>query len=260
MGKFIRSYWKTLLFFAIIGLVSGALAGLYALDGYPEEIVATLQAELESEGLGAIPLNIFIAAVSSWQGAFYGLVLGAIGIFLAKRVGLWRDERRIEKKPLIATIIVALVGGAGIILPDLLFFGKYSEAIMDSYSQKPNAVTVLATVTYGGVIEEIMMRLFFMSLVVFFLKLLFARKKEKPAPWMFIVANILSALLFAAGHLPATAVMLGITPLIVFRCFLLNGAFGLLFGWLYRKYGLRYAMIAHGGCHIVSKLIWILFV
>ena len=32
------------------------------------------------------------------------------------------------------------------------------------------------------------------------------------------------------------------------------------FGWLYRKYGLRYAMIAHGGCHILSKLIWILFI
>ena len=39
----------------------------------------------------------------------------------------------------------------------------------------------------------------------------------------------------------------------------LAGSFGLLFGWLYRKYGLRYAMIAHGGCHVVSKLIWILF-
>ena len=36
--------------------------------------------------------------------------------------------------------------------------------------------------------------------------------------------------------------------------------FGLAFGWLYRKYGLRYAMIAHGGCHVVSKLIWILFI
>ena len=42
--------------------------------------------------------------------------------------------------------------------------------------------------------------------------------------------------------------------------FLLNGGIGLLLGWLYRKYGLRYAMIAHAGCHLVSKLIWILFI
>ena len=73
------------------------------------------------------------------------------------------------------------------------------------------------------------------------------------------VRPIIAALLFAAGHLPTTAVMMGLTPLIVFRCFLLNGVFGLAFGALYRKYGLRYAMIAHGGCHIVSKLIWILW-
>ena len=54
--------------------------------------------------------------------------------------------------------------------------------------------------------------------------------------------------------------MIGLTPMIILRCFLLNGTLGLMFGWLYRKYGLRYAMIAHMGCHIISKMIWILFV
>ena len=75
-----------------------------------------------------------------------------------------------------------------------------------------------------------------------------------------IAANVIAALLFSAGHLPTTFIMLGSSPVILLRCFLLNGGFGLLFGWLYRKYGLRYAMLAHGGCHVVSKLIWILFV
>jgi membrane protease YdiL (CAAX protease family) len=75
-----------------------------------------------------------------------------------------------------------------------------------------------------------------------------------------IAANVVSVVLFAAGHLPATNALMGLTPMIIFRCFLLNGGIGLMFGWLYRKYGLRYAMIAHGGCHVVSKLIWILFI
>jgi hypothetical protein len=70
---------------------------------------------------------------------------------------------------------------------------------------------------------------------------------------------MISALLFAAGHLPATYMLLGNSPMILFRCFLLNGGIGLLFGRLFRKYGLRYAMLAHAGTHIVSKLIWILF-
>jgi membrane protease YdiL (CAAX protease family) len=74
-----------------------------------------------------------------------------------------------------------------------------------------------------------------------------------------VVANVVAAMLFAAGHLPATEMTFGLTPMLVFRCFLLNGGLGLAFGWLYRKFGLRYAMIAHGAYHVVSKLIWILF-
>ncbi|MGB4004952.1 MAG: CPBP family glutamic-type intramembrane protease, partial [Halanaerobiales bacterium] len=66
---------------------------------------------------------------------------------------------------------------------------------------------------------------------------------------------------FAAGHLPATVTIFGeLTPLILFRCFLLNGAFGLFFGWLYYKYGIQYAMISHAMLHIVSKFIWSVFI
>ena len=98
-----------------------------------------------------------------------------------------------------------------------------------------------------------------MSLVAFVLHLLFERKRMEVSTAVLVVANVVSALLFAAGHLPVNEMTFGLTPMIVFRCFLLNGVFGLAFGWLYRKFGLRYAMIAHGGCHVVSKLIWLLF-
>ena len=147
-----------------------------------------------------------------------------------------------------------------LILSDLLFFGKYSEIIMNSYSAKPTISYLIASVIYGGVIEEVMLRLFWMTLVAFVLHKLFGKKHDKPTIAILIVANVIAALLFAAGHLPATAQLMGLTPMIIVRCFLLNGGLGLLFGWLYRKYGLRYSMIAHGGCHIVSKLIWILFI
>ena len=118
---------------------------------------------------------------------------------------------------------------------------------------------MIAMVTYGAVIEEVMLRLFFMSLIAFALYKVFEKQKDKPSTAVFVAANVIAALLFSAGHLPLTDILFGLSPMIVFRCFLLNGGLGLLFGFLYRKYGLRYAMIAHGGCHIVSKLIWILF-
>ena len=186
-------------------------------------------------------------------------MLGAAGILLGKRIGLWKDERTLTKKPVAITLVIGLLGGMVLILSDILFFGKYSQVIMDSYATKPTVDYMIAMVLYGGVIEEVMLRLFLLSLVAFILYKLFWRTQETIPVAALVLANIISAILFAAGHLPATAMLMGITPMILFRCFLLNGGLGLLFGWLYRKYGLRYAMLAHGGCHIVSKLIWILF-
>ena len=252
MKQFIKNYWKTLLFFAMVGLVGGFFTGLYMLDSYPED----MQQEVLSQGV----TPTIMALVSAMQAAGYGVVLGAIGILLGKKIGLWKDEKHFEKKPLLITLAIALAGGLLLILPDLLFFGKYSEAIVNSYAAKPTVPYIIGAILYGGVIEEVMLRLFWMSLIAFILWKLFARREEKPTTAILIASNTIAALLFAAGHLPATLMMIGNSPLIIFRCFLLNGAFGLLFGYLYRKHGLRYAMLAHGGCHIVSKLIWILFI
>jgi len=251
MGDFIKSYWKTILFFTAVGAVGGFGMGLYLMDTYPPEITQELLAQ------GMTP--VLLALVTAVQSALYGLVLGAVGIWLAKKTGLWRDERSIGGKPLLCTVIISVLGGMALILPDVFFFGKHIPAIAEMYAEKPTIPYLVATVTYGAVIEEVMLRLFFMTLLVFLLWKLFQRKRELPSTAVVVSANIVAALLFAAGHLPTTFVTLGNTPLILLRCFLLNGTFGLAFGWLYRKYGLRYAMLAHGGCHIVSKLIWILW-
>ena len=252
MKQFIKKYWKTLLFFAIAGLIGGFCTGLYVLNSYPPE----MQEEALSQGL----TPTIMALVSAMQGTGYGVVLGAVGIWLGKKTGLWKDETHFEKKSLLITLPVTIVGGLALILPDLLFFGRYNEAIMNSYAVKPTVPYIIGAILYGGVIEEVMLRLFWMSLVAFILWKLFARSKETPTTAILVASNIIAALLFAAGHLPATFMMIGSSPLILFRGFLLNGGFGLLFGYLYRKHGLRYSMLAHAGCHIVSKLIWILFI
>lgn len=260
MINFFKKYWKTLLFFAIIGILGGFFTGIYVLDSYPAEIKQQLLDELTASGLGGFPPAIIMGVITAMQSAGYGIVLGAIGIWLGLKIGTWKDERIITKKPLAVSLVASVVGGLAMILSDVLFFGQYSDVIMDSYAVKPTIPYLLATVTYGAVIEEVMLRLFWMSLIALILHKLFGRRQNKPTAAILIVANVIAALLFAAGHLPATAQLMGLTPMIIFRCFLLNGGLALLFGWLYRKYGLRYAMIAHGGCHIVSKLIWILFI
>ena len=196
MKKFIKSYWKLLLFFSVVGLVGGFFVGLYGVDSYSPE--------MEQEMLDAGLTRNTVGFISAVQSATYGLILGAIGIFFAKKVGLWRDKLSFETKPMIVTTAVCLIGGLALILPDIFFFGKYSEAIMESYAAKPSIPYLIATVTYAGVIEEVMVRLFLMSLVAFILHKIFERGKEKTSVWVLAVANIICALLCAAGHLPAT--------------------------------------------------------
>ena len=76
----------------------------------------------------------------------------------------------------------------------------------------------------------------------------------------FVISNIITALLFAAGHLPSTSQIFdGLDAMLIIRCFLLNGSLGLAFGMLYRKYGIYYSMFAHFGVHLISKILWILF-
>ena len=259
MKEFIKKYWKTLLFFTLSGLIGGFLVGLFVYDSYPIEIKQQI---LDSFN-GSIDENyidVLLGVVTAFQSAAYGLILGGIGIFLGKKVLLWKDEQNITKKPLIITLIIACLGGVLMILLDVLFFGKYSDVIMASYHSKPSIAYILGSIIYGGVIEEVMLRLFFMSLISFVLFKLFERKKEEPSSYIHIVSNVVAALLFAIGHLPNTFILLGNTPLIIFRCILMTGGFGLLFGYLYHKHGLRYAMLGHAGMHIVSKLIWLLFI
>ena len=245
MKTFIKNYWKTLLFFTLAGLIGGFFVGVFMMDSYPEEIVQQLQAQ----GIN----NTMLWLGGALQYGAYALFLGAAGIFFAKKTGLWAGEKSITRKPLVAAIVISVIGGLVLIYADLLFFSRYIPGI--ELGGKPTLAYILGSVITGGIVEEVMLRLFMMSLIVFILHKLFERKAAMPSVTVLVIANVIAALLFAAGHLPVTFATIGNSPMILFRCFLLNGGFGLAFGWLYRKFGLRYAMIAHGGCHVVSKLI-----
>ena len=84
MKNFIKTYWKTLLFFAVMGLLGGFCTGLYLMDSYPADV----QQQLLTQGLNETTLGL----VTAVQAVGYGVVLGAVGILLGKKTGLWRDE------------------------------------------------------------------------------------------------------------------------------------------------------------------------
>lgn len=249
MKQLIKNNLKYLIFLAIFGLIGGYFTAVYTIQSLGQEMIDEALAEL-----GSIEILIIIVTLQSLG---YALVLGVIGKILANKIGLWR-KLSFDKKGNVELVILTVLGGAAFILLDYLFFSSFSEVVKNSYAVKPTVEYVMASITYGAVIEEVMLRLFFMSFIALIVQKI--SKRDAMNDRILIVSNVISALLFAAAHLPATIMTIGITPMILIRCFVMNGAFGLMFGRLYRKYGIHYAMLAHGGVHIFSKLIWILFI
>lgn len=250
MKKFFKENWKFLLLVLLGGLIGGYCVGLYNYDSLSEELLKQIQEQNVTKEM--------IALSSAIQyGISFGIILASIGILLSKKINLWNNFK-LEKKAIITTLIIAVVSALVLFPGDKLIFGSLNTWINEQYTIKPTIYKMIGGLLVGGIIEEVMMRLFFMSLLVFIISKIL-KKKEIPTI-VFIISNILSALLFAAGHLPSTAAMTTLTPVIVFRCFLLNGVIGLTFGYLYRKYNIRYAMVAHGLTHLISDILMLIFI
>ena len=248
MKAIIKNNLKYIIFLAICGLIGGYFTGIYTLQ--------SLSPELLNEAFGEIESIEIIYVVTAIQGLLYAVILGLIGKLLANKIGLWK-KLEFSKSAIITVLLVSIFGGIVFIMADHLIFNNFSDIIKESYAAKPTIESIIASVIYGGIVEEVMLRLFFMSLVAVIIRKVIQKEINNK---ILIISNVIAAILFAAGHLPATAVMIGITPMIVLRCFVMNGGFGLLFGYIYRKYGIHCAMIAHMGVHIVSKLIWLLYI
>ena len=230
-----------------VALVAGYFVTVYQLEILDEAILAPAL-----EQLGSVWILI---AISMVQTVGYAAVCGFFGCLLANSLGLWKPIR-FEKEQLLKALLYSVIGGI-IFSLDKWTFGAWIPEVGASYEAHITVNNWLGSVLYGGVVEELMLRLFFMSLIAWLIWKIFFRQEEKVPVKVLVAANLVAALLFAAGHLPATWVLFGeLTPMILLRCFLLNGSFGLLFGYLYRKFGIQYAMVSHAMFHIVSKLIW----
>ena len=252
MMKYIKENWKFLSIVLLGGLIGGFFTGYYMYDSLSGEMLKQLQEQNVTKEMYAI--------VSMVQyGILYGLILACIGIVLSNKIKLWK-EFKIDKKAIIITLLITIIGALLLFPGDKLIFGSLNSWINEQYTSSPTISKIIAGLLSGGIIEEVMMRLFLMSLVVFIISKLFYRKNNDIPVKAYVIANIIVALLFAAGHLPSTAAMTTLTPLLIFRSFLFNGGLGLGFGYLYRKYGISYAMISHGLCHLIADILMCIFI
>lgn len=236
-----------------IALIGGFFTSLYLTETYDP---AALSEMLTQAGITDINILHIVAAV---QTAGQMLVMGFFGYILAEKIGLLKSFK-ISKSGLLPTIVLTVIGS---IIFTALEYGVFANLIPEvaaTYEAKPTIAYMISCLTYGGVLEEIMMRWFLLSLLSFIIWKLFFRKEQSVPEGVLIGVNIVVALLFAAGHLPTTAMTMGITPLILVRCFSLNSLAGLICGHLYMKHGIQYAMLSHMGFHILWKIFWMLFI
>lgn len=152
-------------------------------------------------------------------------------------------------------VLIGLTAAFIITASDKFIFAEYLPP-QTAYVFSP--IYFAAGVLYGGIIEEILLRLLVMSLFVLILWKLFAKSKDNLTipNKVYIAAIILAAALFAAGHIPVTIQTIGLSTPILIRCFVLNGVGGIGFGYLYWKHGLAYSMVAHAAAHVFMQLVF----
>lgn len=258
--------WR--LFYLLWGLAS---FGLLASIPY----VLTLQ----QNKLQMIPIRLPLTAVISVEAVIQILIFGAltgIGLWIAEKVGLgapvlanWLAGRPVvkdERYTWLPTILLGLAVSAIVVFLDNLVFSPMIQQQLQSSGQnlaetiKPPAWEGLLASFYGGFTEEILLRLFLMSLLLWIGNRLFHHRARSSGDAVAWTANVLTAMVFGLAHLPAAiAIGLPLSALGITRILILNALPGMVFGWLYWKRGLGSAMLAHFSgdllIHVITPLI-----
>jgi len=207
-----------------------------------------------------LPLPV-LALLSFVQTALLIALATGIGLLAAKPVGLGAPyiQAIVTGEPvstlpleiLPPALVLAMLAFALIALLERYVFAKHvPEALSKSGANMPVWNRLLASF-YGGIDEEILMRLFLVSGLVWILGRFWQNNNGLPANGAYWTAILLATLLFGLGHLPATRNITPLTPMLIVRALTLNGIAGIGFGWLYWQYGIEAAMLSHFGADIL---------
>jgi hypothetical protein len=237
-----RPNWKPALLLGAAGAVAGALLVPYVRALIPA-------ARTVSASLLLLQTSVQCALLSFF-GAWAGLRLGAAVGLDAPYLRAWVD-RGAPPPPrgrFVQAAAIGVVASGLVVALDLTLFAHAAPA-----STAVARWRGLLASFYGGIAEEILLRLFVMTALVR-LVMLVTRARTLSAP-IAATAIALAALIFGAGHLPAAAQLGPLDALVVARVLVLNALVGLACGWLYWRRGLEHAMVAHFAADLVLHVL-----
>lgn len=215
----------------------------------------------ELRQMTALPAPLWILVLASVaQSALLLALAVAAGVVLAPKVGLHAPafEALAAARPIAPALKPQLAPGlfAGV-LGGVLLFGviRYAPEALVQVQGRFEA-SLLTRMLYGGVTEELLARWGVMTLLVWLTwRYLQQRHGASKAAYVWLAIAV-SALLFGAGHLPAAVALVGtLDATLVAFVVGANTAFGSLFGYLFWRYGLESAIVAHALAHLVSFLL-----
>lgn len=226
--------------------------------------VDQLKANLAQKG-SRLPAMLVVVLASTLQAGLLIAIAIYFGLRATRAIGLglpvldaWLTGQSALPAILSGLPAALLVGlGAGVVILALerfYFQPRLPEAFHNVKTKQATWKRMLACF-YGGIYEELLLRLFVMSGLIWLIGLVWPSPAGQVNPGAFWTANIIATLLFGLGHLPATARMARLTPLIISRAIILNGLAGLFFGVLFLRYGLEFAILAHFCMDILIHII-----
>jgi membrane protease YdiL (CAAX protease family) len=228
------------------GMIGSAAMTVMVLPQLLGQMQVPLPAPLWLISLAGLAQSALLLALAVWAGVRLTPALGLRApAFEAVVTG--RPIGPVMRSQFLPSLIPGVLGGFLLFVAFRYAPGPVAE-LQDRF-----AIPISARVLYGGITEELLLRWGLMTALVW-LAWRFLQQRQGPVRAGFVwLAIAVSALMFAAGHLPAASVLLGTldVPVVAFVIGV-NTAFGLLFGYLYWRHGLESAMIAHAIAHLVS--------
>jgi hypothetical protein len=254
--------WRLVLILLVAGLIGAASVIPLVMEWLPHLVGSADEAELQRNLPLPIPLIFVLGLVQN------SVILGAAivaGLALGKRVGLGAPELEawragalrpgLGRRLVLAAVIGLITGLVLIALDAFILLPRTGVDLAHRMADIPLWKRLLAGVFSGGITEELLTRLFVVTVLVWVLGKVWRTSNGRPATGVVWTAIVIASLLFAVGHLPLASRLGDLTPWLVVRVLVLNGVAGVVYGWLYTRHGIESAMVAHAATHLPLQVL-----